>query len=436
MLLHYLATNVLDPTQNILSLFTGPIIYSVFLFFFPAFLLGMDSPYIIKLISELTDPETSGKYVGTTFFWSTIGSICGSLSAGFWLIPNYGVQDTILYTGFMLVAIGLCTPLLLRNQYKISKEELHAYIFFVTITIIGSFLLLYFNSINAKESEGTLFSYSGFYTEIRVEEVKSPTLTIRQLRRDTNQSSAVFLENYEHVYAYTEYADLYTSLDQETKKVLVLGGGAYTVPRRYVAKDKTIEVDVVEIEPSLFPLAQKYFDLTDTSRINNYVSDARTFVESGTSTYDFIFVDVFGSALDIPFHLSTDEFFKSLAKILADDGVIVINSIGAIHSGENNFPAGLYKTLRNNFVQTSVYQTKIHRLDAIQNIMFVAHNNGDVEAINSFIIDTKTTGTSTLKSLQIDTSPLVNSPTEALTDDHAPVEYMLAEQMRLFGKNR
>ena len=36
-----------------------------------------------------------------------------------------------------------------------------------------------------------------------------------------------------------------------------------------------MNVDVAEIEPSLYQLAKQYFNLPETSRLHNYVEDGR-----------------------------------------------------------------------------------------------------------------------------------------------------------------
>src|SRR3989344_8293886 len=75
---------------NNFSIISGPLISSLFLFFIPSFLLGTLSPYAIKLQQVNVVKEGVGKAAGEVFFWSTFGSIVGTIAAGFFLIPRIG----------------------------------------------------------------------------------------------------------------------------------------------------------------------------------------------------------------------------------------------------------------------------------------------------------------------------------------------------------
>lgn len=93
----YALSSIVIPFLSALVPITyGPLLLSIVFFFIPAFLLGTDSPYVIKLLTKDADPATAGAITGNTFFWSTVGSIVGSLSAGFFFIPLVGIEATLL----------------------------------------------------------------------------------------------------------------------------------------------------------------------------------------------------------------------------------------------------------------------------------------------------------------------------------------------------
>ena len=93
-------------SSNIELTLFSPLFSAFFIFFLPAFILGLDSPFVIKLMTDGVRPEKHGAVVGTVFFWSTLGSIVGSLSVGFFLLPTAGLMNTFLYTGIALSALG------------------------------------------------------------------------------------------------------------------------------------------------------------------------------------------------------------------------------------------------------------------------------------------------------------------------------------------
>ncbi|MDX1765423.1 MAG: fused MFS/spermidine synthase, partial [Candidatus Saccharimonadales bacterium] len=97
---------LLEAANRNLSLTTGPLLSSIILFIGPALLLGMLSPMAIK-IRSVEQPKTGiGTIAGGMFFWSTLGSISGSLAAGFWLVPTFGVDAIMLSQGVILILLG------------------------------------------------------------------------------------------------------------------------------------------------------------------------------------------------------------------------------------------------------------------------------------------------------------------------------------------
>ncbi len=74
-------------------------------FLLPSVLIGMVSPYIIKLsASELA---VIGQTAGNIYSVSTMGSITGALGVSFFLIPVMGTRAIILLAGGMLILAGL-----------------------------------------------------------------------------------------------------------------------------------------------------------------------------------------------------------------------------------------------------------------------------------------------------------------------------------------
>jgi predicted membrane-bound spermidine synthase len=97
---------VLSVVGGSFSLITGPLLSSLILFFLPATLLGMLSPYAVKIQSSLFPTQGTGSVSGTIFFWSTLGSIVGSLSSGFFLIPYFGIREIMITNSLVLFVLG------------------------------------------------------------------------------------------------------------------------------------------------------------------------------------------------------------------------------------------------------------------------------------------------------------------------------------------
>ncbi len=91
---------------------------SFFLFSIPSVLLGMVSPYAVRL--KIKSLAKSGSAVGNLYAISTLGSITGTFLAGFYLIPSYGV---IYILNLLAMALAL-SALLLYFVYRKTKIEI------------------------------------------------------------------------------------------------------------------------------------------------------------------------------------------------------------------------------------------------------------------------------------------------------------------------
>jgi MFS family permease len=81
------------------------ILASLLLFALPSVLLGMVSPYAVRI--KMKSLETSGSTVGNLYAVSTIGSIIGVFLAGFFLIPNYKITSILMILAIVLIVVSL-----------------------------------------------------------------------------------------------------------------------------------------------------------------------------------------------------------------------------------------------------------------------------------------------------------------------------------------
>jgi hypothetical protein len=85
----------------------GSLVAGAMLFMLPTIVLGMISPYSVRLM--VTETDRSGHVAGTLYFVSTLGSALGTLATSFYLVLWFEI-DTILalLTGSLLAlaAIG------------------------------------------------------------------------------------------------------------------------------------------------------------------------------------------------------------------------------------------------------------------------------------------------------------------------------------------
>ena len=106
-----------------------------------------------------------------------------------------------------------------------------------------------------------------------------------------------------------------------------LGGG--TIPREMRHYFPEAEIDVVELDADIPPVAESFFSFRTDERLRVHVSDGRVFLRKRNATdappqYDYIVLDAFNSEY-IPFHLMTREFLIEVKNALTDGGVVVAN---------------------------------------------------------------------------------------------------------------
>jgi len=83
----------------------GSLLASLFLYFIPTTILGMISPYSVRLLVQTSDH--SGQKAGLLFFVSTLGSAAGTLGTSFYLVLWFEVNEIVLGTSAALLTIGV-----------------------------------------------------------------------------------------------------------------------------------------------------------------------------------------------------------------------------------------------------------------------------------------------------------------------------------------
>lgn len=142
--------------------------------------------------------------------------------------------------------------------------------------------------------------------------------------------SQVNLNNLQqHMLDYTMLAFCGLLYKPQPNRLLVLGLGGGVIPRQMRYYFAGLEIDVVEIDPDIPPIAKEFFRFREDDKLKVHIDDGRVFIKkqlarSGVPKYDIIILDAFNSDY-IPFHLTTKEFLEQVKGLLADDGVVVAN---------------------------------------------------------------------------------------------------------------
>ncbi|MCZ6485480.1 MAG: fused MFS/spermidine synthase [Acidobacteria bacterium] len=277
------------------------------LFVPPLTLLGMVSPYAIKL--RASNLSIVGRTAGDLYAISTVGSVVSALLTGFFLIPNFGVTRLTFLIGITLLLIGSIGLLAERRFMAIPLAAIGIF------SIIMAFWLL--PSEGPDPERGLIAVEQSPYAEIRVLDMERK----RHLIIDGGVHTIVDPLSWESRFPYTAVIDLTRDFFQAPGDLLLIGLGGGSIVKRFARERWAVEA--VEIDPVVVRVAQEHFGLEPWEGTIHPV-DGRQFLITHDKTYDVIVMDAFGSS-SIPFHLVTKESFGLIASHLKGKGIFALN---------------------------------------------------------------------------------------------------------------
>ncbi len=397
----------------------------------PTFLLGMISPYAIKLATKTLD--RLGNISGNLYSVATIGSIAGTFVTVFVLIPVFEINHIMYGLGVLLISSSLVG---LRIVPKI--------LVFSIIIVLSYSLVFDDNQIISLDFHNVHF-YPGKLIH-EAETLYSHLDVIDNYNSINNR--ALFLNGYLHsemnkdnpndlVVDYTKFFPLGMVLNNDAKKVLFIGGGGFSGPKYFLQSYPNISVDVVEIDPAVVEVAKEYFSLDDTNpNLRIFTQDGREFLANHQGKYDLVILDAFSKSY-VPFHLMTMEFYNILYNKLNPGGVAISNHIGSPNSNQdtsNLYRANL-KTMLDVFPIVYVFPTDYSK--SVQNIILAtikSENNGQgsnspIRLEKEELVQLQENST-LIKDVVyadylLDSSKVKTDDVPLLTDQYAPVESML-----------
>lgn len=396
---------------NIVDIRISSIPASVVLFAPASALLGMVSPYAAKL--KIKDIYTSGSAVGNLYALSTIGSIAGTFLAGYYLIPRFGTNKLLVMLAAALIIVSIVI-----SEKRFIKIKIAALLVVLSVwVLIGDWRLIL-------EKNGFI-DVDTAYNRIWIfnRQDKKTNKLVKVMGINGENHSSMFLDSDELVNEYTKYYHLARHFKPGFKEALMFGGAGYSFPKNFLLKYPRSTLDVVEIDPTVTRLAQKYFKLKEDSRLKIYHADGRVYLNRAGKKYDVIFGDAFSSHYSLPYQLTTREAVQKEYDILNDGGVVVINIISAIEGRAGQFLRAEFATYKSVFPQVYLFPVKeAANGQAVQNIMLVALKSDEKPIFKSS--DSELNGyLAHLWTKEVfDGQPI-------LTDDYAPVDYYISQAL-------
>lgn len=395
--------------ESVADLRVAAIVATLFLFAPASVALGMVTPYAVRL--KIKSVAKSGITVGGIYAVSTIGSIAGTFSAGFYLIPFFG-STKILY---LISAVLLITSVYASPKTFLKIKLLSILVFAV---ILGSLSPKPFFSPNVILDMDSLYNRI-WILKAEDSEKREPILSL--FTDAKSGQSSMYLNSDELVVGYTKYYRLFKHFNPGAKRALMIGGGAYSYPKDFLMMHPEGEIDVVELDPEITAVAREYFRLEDSPRLTIYHQDGRIFLNQARSKYDAIFLDAYRNSLAIPHQLTTKEAINKMHDLLNENGVVISNIVSAVEGEKGKFLRAEYLTYRQVFPQVYIFLVYGERDGfRVGNIMLVAFKSSrevqftsENSEFDRYLKNVWTQG--------------IEADVPILTDDYAPVEQYAIE---------
>lgn len=401
---------LLPPCYKLFGIAGGTLASSFLIFTLPLTLLGVTSPFVIRLIAS--EVKTVGKTAGSVYALSTIGSVVGTLSVSFFVIPLVGTR---------LAVSGIAALLVLVAVVGMALERGARYL----VLLILMFLVL----VGHGSDTGVVYTTESAYSRLTVVDRDAERfLLINGILQTGKPKDLELLGRTFLLRESNYYLELLPYYNPDGTKALLIGLAGGLLPD--VLLWYGIETTAVEIDAKVADIARKYFDYQGEV----IIQDGRRYVEDTKESFDFCILDAYSSDV-LPFHLVTEEMFQAVKRRLNQNGVLGINYIG--------FPKGevfgaIYKTVNSVFPHVEAYKTKDD--DSIQTIYMFA-SKSELELLPLWLQDSDVAVdelTYNLEKRKIDAATLSGI---VLTDDYNPIDLARAKtsirwrekSIRMFG---
>jgi SAM-dependent methyltransferase len=364
-------------------------------FFLPAAALSASTPIVAKL--RLASLDETGSVFGGLSAAGTIGGLAGTFLTGFVLVALLGTRTIMFVVGLLLVLGGVVVDWSLRRRPPAAAA----------VVVFAAAGLGVYGFPPACDVE-TKYACA----DIRVDE-REPS--VRSLYLDAAHHARVDLDDPTRLdIRYVRLlADVADALPDGPLDALHIGGGGFTLPTYLREVRPGSRSHVIEIDPGVVDIAEEHLGLRRGPDLTVEVRDARTAIaDLPGDAYDLVVGDAF-TGMSVPWHLTTVEVAREVARVLRPGGVYAVNVI----DGEPNaFVRAELATLREVFAHVAVILPGQQPPQQARNQIIVASDRvlamPDIDPADGVWRDEDATGRYAGRA-------------RVLTDDHAPVDQLV-----------
>jgi len=311
------AADAFDALQ--LGILLGAFVSVMVLLVVPVTLLGMVSPFVIRIVTRRT--AEAGRMAGRVYAVSTLGSFVGTFLPDLVLVPWLGTRRTFLLLGLLLTVTAL------GGILQVHPRAWWRYVW-MPLLIVALWWL--WASGPLKRTPGQVFEAESSYNYIQV----LASGDYRYLRLNEGQGVHSIYHPTQLAY-YGAWMEMLAApffnappyRPQDVHRVAIVGLAAGTVARQATAAFGPVPIDGYEIDAEIIRVGKRYFGLDALPNLHAYAEDGRVGLRRSPYRYDLIVLDAYRPPY-IPWHLTTREFFQIVQAHLTPTGAVAVN-VGA-----------------------------------------------------------------------------------------------------------
>ncbi len=379
-------------------------------FLVPSVTAGLVQPIATTLALEALG-SGAGRVVGRMLAAGVAGAILGTFLAGFVLVAHLGSAGSLwLVAALNAILAALCLPAARQRAAAVGLAGT-AGLVLATGTAPPGFA--------APCTHESRYYCIGVFSGEERNLPGARLLRLDALTQSVNHEDPAYLafshlhwmdELVRHRFGAAPFASFF------------VGGGGYTLPRTWLARDPAHAVTVAELDPLVTAIAREQLWFVPGPATEILHQDARVALARlpDDRRFDVIVGDAFRDVA-LPAHLITDEFHALVARRLTADGFYVINIIDRVQPRRLVRSAVL--TLRRRFAVVEVWHdaAAYQTADNINFIVYAAARPSGLASPHAATTAPKARWT------RLDERPPAAWPAAVLlTDDFAPVERLLA----------
>ncbi len=321
----------------------GSFIGASLLFIIPNLLLSAIIPSMIKIgLSR----ELSGTRIGSYHMISSLGSILGTMLTTFVLLPNFHINEVFALFTAMLIVCFIC--------YLYQEPKAH---WRSTLWLMLFCLIPFLSTQTLWFPQSTLIAHiSSPYHEIYVTEKGSyneldGSFRFLQFGKGGYQGGINLDQPDQDLFSYTRnMTNIIDVYHPNSSQVFMIGHGIGTLTKSMGSRGKIM--DVAEIDEGVLDASRRYFGYKGNEV---RIGDGRVLLgKREDQSIDVILLDAYNGG-SIPFHLTTQEFFRLTDKKLKKDGILVINVIGKAQN--DPFIEAIHATIASVYTHVKWYAT-------------------------------------------------------------------------------